>query len=371
MSLPSSPQQRGRSKSSRRPPLQSQANVIGSPLPSPQPLRSHNRDSTFYRSTSLETRSRSPSPNTTPSQTPQQEYYGTANLTDRSRSPSPASTPPKKHGRKLPSVPPKPSTLNLAQPKLKENLPRVMPSPTIPQPLKSPGSINFPRLNPSPTHAPKLNIHPRTHFVPPPGKQGLPEPYSPTERNNLNKVSAPFQSRTLPQVGRTSSRERDRDPHWSRSNQEKITNRERASSHSPEVRRSANSHDRTKFLASDFDEPSSSSINRSSRPPAYSPIVPNGVKPKARKKKPEKLEMRSDSNIPLHDSEEDESDWCWQSCLFYYLIGVLVSHDHFVAFSLDRLCCTNTRVALTGYLNMFHLYDCLHDVSLLKPFDKL
>ncbi|KAK3088414.1 hypothetical protein FSP39_018877 [Pinctada imbricata] len=316
MSLPSSPQQRGR-KSTRRPPLQSQANVIGSPLPSPQPLRSVNRESTFYRSTSLETRSRSPSPTTTPSHTPQQEYYGTANLTDRSRSPSPASTPPKKQGRKLPSVPPKPSTLNLAQPKLKENMPRVMPSPTIPQPPKSPGSINFPRLSASPTHLPKLNINPRTHFVPPPGKMGLPEPYSPTERNHLNRINSPFQSRTLPQVNRTSNREKDRDSPWnlntSRSNQAKISNKERASSHSPEVRHNTNSRDRTKFLASDFEQTASnpSSSHRGSRPPAYSPIVPNGVKPKARKRKPEKLEMRSDSNIPLqNDSDEDESDWC-------------------------------------------------------------
>ncbi|XP_061169673.1 voltage-dependent calcium channel type A subunit alpha-1-like [Saccostrea echinata] len=302
MSLPNSPSQRLQSLI-RRPPLISQEKVVCSPSPSPQPLRHANRDSTFYRSTSLETRSRSPSPNTTPSQTPLQEYYGTANLTDRSRSPSPASTPPKKQTRKLPSVPlVKPSTLNLAQPKLKENMPRVLPSPTVPKSVKSPGNINFPRLNPSPTHKPKnKNIPPPiSSYPPPPGKFGRPEPYSPTERNNLNKVSAPSSShsKTLPQVGRRSNN----GDQWNRDRSN--FNKFRSSSHSPDVNKS--SSERTKFLASEFEEPSSS-VNRGRQ--RHSPTVPNGIK--ARKKKPEKLEMRSDSNIPLNnDSDESESDWC-------------------------------------------------------------
>ncbi|XP_056009827.1 voltage-dependent calcium channel type A subunit alpha-1-like isoform X8 [Ostrea edulis] len=300
MSLPNSPSQRLHSLI-RRPPLISQEKVMCSPSPSPQPLRHANRDSTFYRSTSLETRSRSPSPNTTPSQTPMQEYYGTANLTDRSRSPSPASTPPKKQTRKLPNVPlVKPSTLNLAQPKLKENMPRVLPSPTVPKSVKSPGNINFPRLNQSPTRKPKSkNIPPPiSHYPPPPGKFGRPEPYSPTERNNLNKVSAPSssQSKTLPQVGRRSNN----GDQWNRNRSN--FNKVRSSSHSPDINKS--SSERTKFLASEFEEPSS---NRGRQRP--SPTVPNGIK--ARKKKPEKLEMRSDSNIPLNnDSDESESDWC-------------------------------------------------------------
>ncbi|XP_063422202.1 voltage-dependent calcium channel type A subunit alpha-1-like isoform X3 [Mytilus trossulus] len=310
LSLPNSPQQR-KSRSLRRPPLQPQGNVIGSPLPSPQPLRK--RDSAFYRSTSLETRSRSPSPSTTtPSQTPQAEYYGTANLTDRSRSPSPVSTPPKKQkqkqkqGRKLPPVPLppalKPSTLNLSTPKLKDkNLPRVMPSPTIPQPPRSPGNINFPRLNQSPSHAPRnfpssgsynYNLHL--------GKFGKPEPYSPTERNNLNKPTVSVHSRTLPNIGRNN---RDQEI-WMRE-KSNIRHDPRASSQSPDINK--NSSDRTKILAGDFNDPSSSS-NRGSRPLK---TVPNGFKPKGRKKKAEKMEMRSDSNIPLNiDSDEDESDWC-------------------------------------------------------------
>lgn len=302
MSLPNSPSQRLHSLI-RRPPLISQEKVVCSPSPSPQPLRHANRDSTFYRSTSLETRSRSPSPNTTPSQTPMHEYYGTSNLTDRSRSPSPASTPPKKQSRKLPNVPlVKPSTLNLAQPKLKENMPRVLPSPTIPKSVKSPGNINFPKLSASPTHKPtSKNIPPPiSHYPPPPGKFGRPEPYSPTERNNLNKVSAPSssQSKTLPQVGRRSNN----GDQWNRDRSN--FNKYRSSSHSPDVNKS--SSERTKFLASEFEEPSSSASRGRQRP---STSVPNGIK--ARKKKPEKLEMRSDSNIPLNnDSDESESDWC-------------------------------------------------------------
>jgi len=311
LSLPNSPQQR-KSRSIRRPPLQPQPNVVGSPLPSPQPLRK--RDTAFYRSTSLETRSRSPSPSTTtPSQTPQAEYYGTANLTDRSRSPSPLSTPPKKQGRKLPPVPLppalKPSTLNLSTPKLKDkNLPRVMPSPTIPQPPRSPGNINFPRLNQSPTHAPRGSSYPapgtsnyNLHL----GKFGKPEPYSPTERNNLNKPTVSVHSRTLPNIGRSSHRDQDL---WMRE-KSNIRHDMRSSSHSPDINKNHSSNERTKILAGEFNEPSSSSTRGgSSRNPS---TVPNGFKPKGRKKKSEKMEMRSDSNIPLNpDSDEDESDWC-------------------------------------------------------------
>lgn len=310
---------RGRPRHKPRPPLQSQANVIGSPLPSPQPLRK--RDSTFYRSTSLETRSRTPSPSTTtPSQTPQQEYYGTANLTDRSRSPSPATSPPKKQkqGRKLPTVPLKPSSLNLAQPKLKENMPRVLPSPTIPQPPRSPGSINFPRLNASPTHGPNMHVQQGggSHYnvPPPPGKLARPEPYSPTERNNLNKISVPAQSRTLPSNVRTSIRERD-PPSWNRDRSNDHYS-SRGNSHSPDVNRQNSQPERSKFLASHFDERSpQTSPGRGSgtHRNMSSSTLPNGFKPKGKNsKKPEKLEMRSDSNIPLNNEsdDDDDEDWC-------------------------------------------------------------
>ena len=326
-SLPNSPKGgRSRTRSRPRPPLTMQSNVVGSPCPSPQPLRK--RDSTFYRSTSLETRSRSPSPtNTTSSQTPIQEYYGTANLTDRSRSPSPvASSPPKKQARRLPMPPkpPKPSSLNLAQPKLKENMPRVLPSPTIPQPPKSPGSINFPRLNKSPSHVPKHNIPPnRPVPAPAPGRVKRPEPYSPTERNNLNKVTNVPVNRThmshtpppphiigssqiprpriphssphmSPHLSRTNSRDRDGDPH----------ERYRTNSHSPDINRN-DTYERTNFLGN---QPTPLNVGRFS--PRNASTLPNGFKPKGRKRT-DKLEMRSDSNIPLHtNNSEDESDWC-------------------------------------------------------------
>ncbi|KAG1668871.1 Voltage-dependent calcium channel type A subunit alpha-1 [Nymphon striatum] len=121
--------------------------------------------------------SRSPSPTPT-----QSEYYGTTQLEQRSRSPSPTassisrhSVPQvksrRKHGRKLPPTPNKPSTLKLdsvGQPPLNTkprnlepmNFPVVSRSPTIPQPLRSPSSINFPKLNASPTHMPKLQMPP-------------------------------------------------------------------------------------------------------------------------------------------------------------------------------------------------------------------
>ena len=332
MSIPNSPRSRPRVK---RPPLIPQTHVMGSPLPSPHP----NVKPEMYRSTSLETRSRTPSPNVTPSSTPLNEYYGGSNLTDRSRSPSPIGspvhTPQKRPPRKLPVAPvqpQKPSSLNLAQPKLKDNMPRVMPSPTIPQPSRSPGSINFPRLNASPTHKPKLNIVPLPHNVPPPGKMGRPEPYSPTERNNLNKISdprdRPGQSRSLP--GHYSRRPNvkenvgpgDGHPH-------------RRTSHSPDLNKLRGGGDRVRVNRNIDESNRSPSVpnfgrgrsershdhfhgnplhqgqGQSSRSPRTTRSVPNGYNRNGRK--PEKLELRSDSNAPLTNNEsddDDDDDWC-------------------------------------------------------------
>lgn len=338
ISIPNSPQLRSRPRLKQRPPLMTQPHVMGSPLPSPQPrVRSE-----MYRSTSLETRSRSPSPNPTPSSTPMNEYYGGSNLTDRSRSPSPVSspvnTPPKRSARKLPIAPvqpTKPSTLNLAQPKLKENMPRVMPSPTIRQPSRSPGSINFPRLNTSPTRKPKLNIAPVPHNIPPPGKLGRPEPYSPTERNNLNKISdpreRPGQTRSLP-------------GHYSRRPNVPPNDNDRVLHHSPEMNRSRES-ERTKHVpvrqrdeprhvpSRNFDEPNHGAMSghgrgekprermhtnnvhnnqgHASRSPRQQRTVPNGLKKNGGRKQ-EKLELRSDSNVPLtnESDDDDDEDWC-------------------------------------------------------------
>ncbi|XP_071097067.1 voltage-dependent calcium channel type A subunit alpha-1-like isoform X10 [Haliotis cracherodii] len=301
LSVPSSPQMRGRTHSRNiRPPLTQQYPVYGSPHPSPKPPRK-NRESTFYRSTSLENRSRSPSPNPNLSQS-QLEYYGSANLTDRSRSPSPAQSPPKRVGRKLPPVPvSKPSSLNLAQPKLKESMPRVMPSPTVPQPPKSPGSINFPKLNASPTHLPKLNIPPHSsHHVPPPGRLGRPEPYSPTERNNLNKLSDP-KSHTLPIAQRTSGYHGDSPYHGG-------DRGGRQSGRAPDTHAS----DRSRFLANQFADTPPQETGGGGRGSRSAATLPNGFKPKVKGKgrKPEKYELRSDSNIPLHNESDEEDDWC-------------------------------------------------------------
>ncbi|KAK6195079.1 hypothetical protein SNE40_000584 [Patella caerulea] len=304
-SNPNSPQLVTRSRSRNR--ISGHYGQSGSPSPSPTPHR-RDRDSTFYRSTSLETRSPSPTsnPNGSP---PQQEYYGSAILRDRSRSPSPLQSPPKRSGRRLPPVPTKPSSLNLAQPKLKDNnMPRVMPSPTIPTQSRSPGSINFPRLNASPTRVPKLNIAAHPHHVAPPGRLSRPEPYSPTERNNLNKHSNP---QTMPSAHRTSSslgrdRDRERDRSWSR---ERGVERERGShaSRSPDIRTS----DRSRILANQFDDvPQDGGRVRGSGGQRSTATLPNGFKPKTKSRKAEKYEMRSDSNIPLHDSDDDEEDWC-------------------------------------------------------------
>ncbi|XP_070176328.1 voltage-dependent calcium channel type A subunit alpha-1-like [Littorina saxatilis] len=393
-----SPQMRGRSRqrSIGRPPLQSQSPVLGSPLPSPGHMRRGKDEHGFYRSTSLETRSRTPSPTNSQSPT-QQEYYGSTNLIDRSRSPSPAQSPPKRTPRKLPSVPfvpstpppgmgpghvavpvgrgggtvgpvgavgrgggvgmppagaaTKPATLNLTQPKLKEALPRVMPSPTIPQAPRSPGNINFPRLSASPTRLPRniqgeesrggarggANPHPRggagrqiphpsAHHVPPPGRLARPEPYSPTERNNLNKGEGAHGSPHKP-YSRTSARGAGYhdDPSWGRDrDRERDRDRDRDLGHergpsprgpsgrSPDLRTS----DRSRILAHQFDNPpgeggvvpgATGPTGRGRARPT--PTLPNGFKPKGGRKQ-ERYEMRSDINIPLKEDSDEDDDWC-------------------------------------------------------------
>lgn len=280
LSVPSSPQLRGRSRTRSRPPLQYQFQVSGSPLPSPT---THRQKDAFYRSTSLESRSRSPSPHMTPSLSAHQEYYGSANLTDRSRSPSPIPTPPRRPARKLPPVPSKPSTLNFAQAKSKDNLPRVLPSPTVPQPSKSPGNINFPKLSASPTHIPRINRPPQ--HIPPPGRLSRPEPYSPTEKNNLNKISAGPSPRTLPSSPRrTTSRDRSDDDRY----------------HSSAPIRPAESRNidggRGRYQPNPYEDIGPSNQRGRS--------LPNGVK--------SSKTIRTDSKEPLHrDSDDDEDeDWC-------------------------------------------------------------
>ena len=142
-----------------------QATMYSSPHGSPTTSRRGSRDP-LYRTTSLETRSRSPSPpggvggplGGGPARLPPspREYYGTANLIDRSRSPSPnfgnsgGGAAPRRDG----GPPRKPTALNLTTKRRSDGgMPHVLPSPTVPPaPHKSPGSINFPRLNASPTH---------------------------------------------------------------------------------------------------------------------------------------------------------------------------------------------------------------------------
>ena len=147
------PPPRGRSRTRRRPPLQSQQKVM-----SPQQSRNNSREP-LYRTTSLDTRSRTPSPHAANSPTQSQlEYYGSVNLTDRSRSPSPDTARKMKtasktrNTRKLPAIPQKPHTLNLPKKHLESGtMPQMLPSPTM---TKSASSINFPQLNASPTHRP-------------------------------------------------------------------------------------------------------------------------------------------------------------------------------------------------------------------------
>ncbi|KAH9505340.1 hypothetical protein Btru_058406 [Bulinus truncatus] len=338
----SSPTFRGRSRQRSRPPLQSQSPVLGSPLPSPGHSRLRNMgDSGFYRSTSLETRSRSPSPNLTASPPLRS---GSISLIQRSRSPSPsmiAASPPmiNRQHRRLPMAPSsnsssgsgtttttspaKPVTLNLSEPRYRSN---IATKDTLPvRGAISPpgrGNINFPRLNASPTHIPKLNIpvsasssgtavapippHHHRH-APPPGRLGRPEPYSPTERNNLNKISEPSPSRgsTLPSAHRTSGYpheewgSRDRLNEGGRDSRSLPRPAVRSSSRSPDPRSGGQEEDN--FMAASQAEGSSQQ--------SRGRILPNGFKHRARKL--EKYEMHSDSQTALHeDSDEDDDDWC-------------------------------------------------------------
>nr|AAO83841.1 voltage-dependent non-L-type calcium channel alpha-1 subunit isoform A [Lymnaea stagnalis] len=344
----SSPTFRGRSRQRSRPPLQAQSPVLGSPLPSPaHPRVRGGGDSGFYRSTSLETRSRSPSPNLTASPPPRS---GSTSLVQRSRSPSPslvAASPPMTSSahRRLPVAPSstsssgsgvttmspaKPVSLNLSEPRYRDNIAikDTLPVRGAPSPPGR-GNINFPRLNASPTRVPKLNIpvsstsgiaaasplppHHHRH-APPPGRLGRPEPYSPTERNNLNKTSDPSsssaRSSTLPIAHRTSGYPRD-DSNWGarelpgeggRDSRSLPRPSPRASSRSPDPRGGSRHDDR--FMAASQQEGSPARGTRS-----RGGILPNGFKPKGRK--PEKYEMRSDSHTALQeDSDEDDDDWC-------------------------------------------------------------
>ena len=179
------PHPRGRHRARRRPPLQSQQKVV-----SPQPSRNTSREP-LYRTTSLETRSRTPSPHTVTSPTDSQlEYYGSVNLTDRSRSPSPDTARRMKMAnksrgggtRRLPAIPHKPDTLNLPKKHLDAgSMPQILPSPTL---TKSASNINFPKLSASPTHRPRMP-HPsrgrRERSMSPRRRR----PYSPTDAQDL------------------------------------------------------------------------------------------------------------------------------------------------------------------------------------------
>ena len=138
--------------------------------------------------------------------------------------------------------------------------------------------------------------------MPPPGRLGRPEPYSPTERNNLNKVSK-RQAHTLPSAHRTSggSAGFHGDPSWAR---EHVSGRGRA----PEAR----TGDRGRVLANQFGDAPPEPVHGPS--PRSAATLPNGLKPKGRggaSRKAEKYEMHSESNIPVRrDSDEDEDDWC-------------------------------------------------------------
>ena len=396
-SLVGSPTFRGRSRHRPRPPLQAQSPVLGSPLPSPcRPRVRRAEDSGFYRSTSLETRSRSPSPNPTGSPPSRGSPHH-----NRSCSPSPAASPPmtKRGGttRRLPRAPSpphhsspdiragsrdtrfpaKPDSLNLTDPKYRTNSrsdnrggisgshgdtlppPRGPPSP----PNAQRGNINFPRLNASPSRVPKLNIPvsassgpPRYgHHQPPsstsqsshppvplhsnpPGRLPRPEPYSPTERNNLNKMSDPSsRGSTLPGAHRTSGiprhNPRGQDPRGQDSQWDPREGREmyeggrsartlphHSSPHNPSTRSPnpaargggggnngypGGRHD-DRFMAANQHEESPA---RRGSGRSRGVIVSNGFKPKGRT--PEKYELRTDSNSAVkEDSDEDDDDWC-------------------------------------------------------------
>ncbi|CAH1786625.1 unnamed protein product [Owenia fusiformis] len=289
-----SPQGRGRNRlRSGRPPLTAQRQVIGSPAPSPLPSRSGSREP-IYRSTSLETRSRTPSPDQTPEHTPQQEYYGSSNLTDRSRSPSPTLVPrqsrSKRSNRQLPDVPGKrvpPSSLNLSGPKkVKDRMPHVIPSPTIPQSHKSPGSINFPRLSASPSHRP-LNVSPNIRKSVSPGR---PLPTSPTEKSNINIINNQLRSTRTPPRGRAKDRE-------NREVQERNLNQP-----PPHI----NNRDRyqdNRFTDIQYNNsPAREPMLRGGRQ-----TLPNGFKPGQLRS--DRTEIRSGSVRP-NMSDSDDEDWC-------------------------------------------------------------
>ena len=306
-----------------RPPLQQQRQVIGSPNPSPTPSRSNSREP-LYRTTALETRSRSPSPHLTPTPVTQHEYYGSTNLTDRSRSPSPTSSaPPRRTARRLPATPQKPSTLNLA--KRKDDMPHILPSPTIPPPHKSPGSINFPRLNASPTHIPKLNIppsHPKKQRSPSPNAR--PRPFSPTEKNDLNMPGgapsgpAPPSSSQLHRQQSSGSRDRlDRD-HRERDRGHhrpyQILNNGQRDQYSDHHR----SDPAARYLDGQYDyEPSQSRSvlghhqGAHGQPPASN--MPNGFKPGQRTVS-DRITVDSSRGGSAakarQNSDSDDDDWC-------------------------------------------------------------
>ena len=305
LNIPTSPKQRGRPTQRQvRPPLRTQRQVMGSPLPSPTPSRSNSREP-LYRTTSLETRSRTPSPENVPTPTPFHEYYGSANLTDRSRSPSPSSTAEtsrsKRTGRRLPATPQKPSTLNLKPtntlPNPQQNMPHVIPSPTIPQPHKSPGSINFPRLSASPTHRP--NVPPQQQRVPPlSADRGMPA-FSPTETNDLN---LPGSREHLPP--RPGSRDRmplehDRPPRYPG----QILNNTR-----PEAVYTDRERDnRFRFEAEGITGIQGRLVGRPT------PIVPNGYKP-GQGRRPERTAVGRPSHAIITaqgvSESDDDEDWC-------------------------------------------------------------
>ncbi len=307
LNIPASPT-RGRSLNRIRPPLTQQCQVIGSPQPSPTPSRSNSREP-LYRTTSLETRSRSPSPHPAPSSS-QHEYYGSANLTDRSRSPSPSSSvvgsKPKRSGRRLPATPQKPSSLNLPKKGRNDHMPHVIPSPTVPHPHKSPGSINFPRLNASPSHLPHMNI-------PPGGYQReagpvRPHPYSPTDKNDLNMPGSIHSSRDHIE-SRTGSRDHlDRNPPRFASAQ--IMNNGR-----PDMRYTDRERD-NRFRDNRFEGnvgPTNIARPRG-QPPASN--LPNGFKPRAPGQGGHPMDIRGSNPPPPSQQQgrqsdsDDEEDWC-------------------------------------------------------------
>lgn len=147
---------------------------------------------------------------------PRDEYYGSANLTGRSRTPSPSPSPPpetalRKAGqpRKLPTMPQKPSVLNLsAKPCIVEDhMPHVLPSPVTHQAFRLPGSINFPRLNASPSHGPMAVTPDRDYATTTTTTTTSDQPSSWSQRSNLPR------SVSSQQLGQIYGSMRDRDRH--------------------------------------------------------------------------------------------------------------------------------------------------------------